>query len=188
MPIRGLRHPINLFTASDTLSPPLVPFQAQRRSRWCWAACVGMVLDKLQRPLEQCDIVSARLGVVADCCGLAVQSCSSAEPDAVVSACDRTLDPDAITQLWAHHQVPATRDERPLEEDELHDTLQAGRVVQLWWDGRNGAFDHVVLVAGEQAPGSFLVADQCNTSVSCAAYSVLLTHRGGWKRTWTLEV
>ena len=179
MPLRmtsGLR-----ITPTTVPSPPLCAFQAQVRPKWCWAACVAMVVDSLHRPQRptQCEIAGAHIGRA--CCGLPRVSCVGAGGN----ACDKTCHPDDIDALWAENHVPAQRQEFPLTLAQLDDQiLNVKRPVMVYLEGGNATFDHVMLVVGKHDATWFVVADPCLNNFTVATHEELLRGRAGWHRTW----
>jgi hypothetical protein len=172
---RGVRVPPSAPSALQTL----VRFQQQVRPKWCWAACVSMVLDSLQRQESQCDVAQNHLGVA--CCPLPEESCVGAGG----TLCDQTRTPEEIDRLWVEKVVPAQRRERALTPSELDaQIVVAKRPVMVWLEGINSTFDHVMLVAGKLDASLFIVADPCLHNFTAATHAGLVNARGGWTRTW----
>lgn len=181
MPLR-MKTGVRVAPTAVPPSPLMCSFQPQIRPKWCWAACVAMVVDSVplaQRP-TQCQIASAFLN--ASCCGLPAISCVGAG----TTACDHTADPNDIDALWQSNGISAQRLERSLTAAELetHMTGTHKTPVMVYLEGGNAAFDHVMLVVGKQ-DGWFVVADPCLSNFTVATHEELLTARAGWTKTWT---
>ena len=171
--------PITL-TAEPSLSEPLCALQAQSRPRWCWAACVAMLLDALGTPKTQCAIAGAAVG--HDCCGLGTESCLGAGGD---ENCDVTRDPVEIDAVLALHGITARRHDDVIGRETLEQELAHGRPVMVYLKGQRSSADHVMLVVGKPAGERFTVADPCLGEFTEATYEELRVGGRPWRHTWT---
>jgi len=172
-------------TPTAAATPALCEFQPQARPKWCWAACVSMVVNSTARPQKptQCQIAGTHLNQ-STCCGLVKKSCVGFG----ATPCDKTVDPDAIDSLWLSNGIQAQRSNAALTATELNaQILTAKEPVMVYLEGGNAAFDHVMLVVGKHDGNWFVVADPCLDNFTVATYEELLHARAGWQHSWTLK-
>jgi hypothetical protein len=121
----------------------------QEETKWCWAACVEMVLNRLKPvPAESAQCQIARKGLVlAGVIDNEVLCCTSTGNN---PACDELLDDESITALWVTYQFPDVKADHGNFSlnaqgtiDRLVEALNNGNPVEL---GFSDNFGHVVML------------------------------------------
>ncbi|MEK6285525.1 MAG: papain-like cysteine protease family protein [Acidobacteriota bacterium] len=169
-----------------------VRFEEQRDTKWCWAACVRMVVNAYNISSDsQCRIAERALSPL----GMGITCCTSTNQPINSGSCNQTLKDRAITKLWEKYSVAADykyRTSVPNVNDlvtELKKLLKNGPV-QL---GYTGIVGHVVLLYGCETPTggplTFLVHDPANGSKHSVVADAIVTLSGFGERldaTWAL--
>ena len=165
--------------ASDELSPEKrlpIEYQHQEQTRWCWAACMQMVLQASGIDVTQCAMAAAAWNRT-DCCTTPYSD-----------DCNKALDVVQISAEWTRYdhisnyvaaEVPFTtardgiRDQQPIE---------AG----LMWTGVSRG--HAVVIVGySEVDGEYLIVLDPELGLRSVAYRDLVTNfgQGKWRYSWT---
>ncbi|HEX7180911.1 MAG TPA: papain-like cysteine protease family protein [Thermoanaerobaculia bacterium] len=164
--------------------------EEQRGNRWCWAACVAMVLKAFGNPKRQCTIAKAVCEVP---CNL---------EEVIMDGCDEGYEVDKIKALWEKHGVLAKPHLGAVGWDVIEQELkpkkdkgEPSRPVEIFLGiGDAGSKDgHLVLIVGAEMTASgkraVSIADpvSINSGLAPADFDLLEAHLqyGKWSRTWT---
>lgn len=176
------------------VAPPLdVPFINKIRSKWCWAACTGMVLRFLHEPFNHmtdlellCYLAQLSVhGTSGDCC--------------YEGACNKTLKPSQIDSLWRKINIVAENliidpdfrkpHNRPSIDDLVSEIQNKDLPVEVSFE--SGSTGHVVILYGSKQEGGiwhFFRHDPDDPVASTMTISqdvLTSTERPDpWKHTW----
>lgn len=173
----------------DWQGPTSVKREAQRGSRWCWAACVAMVLKAFKNQKTQCQIAEAAFNT--PCCD---------KEQHLKPGCDRGYKIADIGALWKMHGVDAESHDA-VRWNDIEEELKPkknegkpGRPIEIFLaiGGADSADGHLVLIVGATiASGKRMVtiADPASNSTGFAATDFDLLgaglRYGKWTKTWT---
>ena len=148
-------------------------WQEQREDLWCWAACISIVLSRVD-PQLQCDIVSA-LRIPHDCC-----------PQPVGSPCCEALHPHLVGSAWQAVEIEEIQVEGPLTFTDIQDELADCRPVMVGVgppnaSARNG---HAVLVYGHTATKVWLHDPAYDDEKLCEPSFSTVRKGFVWRWTW----
>jgi hypothetical protein len=155
------------------------PLVEQRCDKWCWAASAEMVAKQHDKDIDQCEIVSNRLG--ANCC----------RRDACQTACNQLSGfPAQINRAFSKSGLHGYQIDGPLSLADLVANLDARLPVMLAaTDLANGHFVVVVGYTKAASGYSFQVNDPWpNAGTVSRSYPQLLTYGGNpWLFTWIVK-
>jgi Papain-like cysteine protease AvrRpt2 len=164
--------------------------EEQLGRRWCWAACVAMVLKAFENPKGQCTIAKA------------VCSIPCTPHDGVMPGCDRGYKVADIKALWEDHDVSAQSHSGAVKWDVIEQELkpkkkedEPSRPVELFLGigDANSKDGHLVLIVGAEVTAggrrTVSIADPVSTNFGFAPtdFDSLETELryGKWNETWT---
>jgi hypothetical protein len=165
------------FAAPVANSNPLpVPQVFQRTEKWCWAACLQMVLNYLGQGAQQCDVVDKAFGQ-SICCG------APDDPE-----CNNSLGMWDIATAYTSCQLSASLVTSAVQWSYLDFEIKAGRPVQVGFDWTGGG-GHVAMVCGTGMAGTvpFVVVNDPKFGRGSVYYANLLSAYnlgGSWQWTW----
>lgn len=163
--------------------------EEQLGHRWCWAACVAMVLKAFENQKAQCMIAKA----------VCPTPCTPF--DDVKPGCDRGYKVAKIEALWKKHDVPARSHSGAVGWDIIEVELrpakktEPSRPVELFLGigNANSKDGHLVLIVGAEVTAggrrTVSIADPVSTAVGLSPtdFDSLETYLryGRWNETWT---
>jgi len=151
----------------------------QHTPDWCWAACIAMVVEYVNRTrLEDCEVLSLydrSLGGPGACC----------EGD---RSCVRTGWPGETGRvLQKVFGIAANELDTPLSFDEVKADIDKGQpmIAYMWKTPTNA---HAVVISGYRAPDTLMVLDPTN-GAHTFPYSVLRSNPryGEWTQTTLIQ-
>lgn len=170
---------LSISTAS-TAKELSLEFHPQHTHVWCWAACVAMVADYLQRfTVADCQVLSEYeilKGAKGFCC-IDMQLCTRAGEDEEMAAIF-----DRIFKLHGRFE------KRPLSFSEVKAEIDAGRPIIAALDLEEDK-GHVVVVSG-YLPNRQLIITDPQEGVYCIPYNATLRKDkdfGQWSKTFVFD-
>jgi hypothetical protein len=112
-----------------------VPEYFQQCSEWCWAASITMVAEYFGRPVQECELASAKTGFA--CCNYA--ACG-------FDACNQAAQPGEIDVVLSRLGVHGTFRQGALDEQSLANELDHGRPVIVGYVAPFAG--HVAVISG----------------------------------------
>lgn len=153
------------------------PLSVQRCDKWCWAAGIEMVGRQHGLPIDQCQVVSARLDM--NCC----------RPDACLTACNQLSGlPVQINQTLSRIGLHGSQYDFPISEDLLVSSLNRNLPVMV--AATNLTTGHFIVVTGYRTLPNGIRLYEINdpwpgVGVVSVTYSRLLSYNGQpWLFTW----
>lgn len=170
---------LSLSSVSTAKELPLA-FHPQHTRVWCWAACVAIVADYLQRfSVADCQVLSEydiTKGGKGFCC-IDMQSCTHAGGDEKMAAIF-----DGIFKLHGRFE------KRPLAFAQVKAEIDAGRPMIAALDMENDK-GHVVVISGYLSNRQLIITDP-EEGVYCIAYGTMLRkdeNFGQWAKTFVFN-
>ena len=161
-----------------------IPHRPQKGRRWCWAACIQMVLEHNNIKMSQCKIVRTKLNDhQSTCADLEDTSCRARE----------------MKPMWKQLGIENVRPKDfHLGVAKIKSEIAADRPVQvgILWDDDEGGGGHALLIKGWAAtsPVTLLIDDPLRqSSVGTSKFGTgRATHaelknalgHGTWRYTW----
>lgn len=149
----------------------------QQETRWCWAACMQMVLQSTGGT-TQCEFVNSAFGQT-DCCSL---------PQRKSSKCNKRLEAGKIKDEWIKKGFKCTQVNGTISFTELQDEIKNERPVEIGLI-MSGGVGHVVLAVGWNVVGSVeevIIYDPTpSKDIAIVPYDSLKKDYAGGKWWWT---
>ena len=120
-------------------------FEKQENFKWCWAACVEMILKHHQVSTDtQCEVAQKGLKLI----GKNLACCTSGKTFNNNVDCVELLPDDKITLLWGdyHDDLSVDHANGRITDQKLQDELNSGNYVEIGYEQSTSG--HVVLVYG----------------------------------------
>jgi hypothetical protein len=187
--LRGLPRPIPIGPRLD-INGDRPGFEKQENFKWCWAACVRMILKHYNAsPDTQCEVAQKGLGFI----GVNSVCCSS--PGSIFNdneGCIELLPDEQITHLWeAYPNLLVHHTDGRIDDEAIKEELRAKHQVEIGYE--QNVSGHVVIAYGWTIDPTnnrlfFLLHDPKSNPDAMVSPSALNEGgRGLWNATWVIR-